>query len=304
MLIDVSSLDKTESLSFVEKQINIYTRSVIKNRNKGLAMQLVFNFEEHYNHLAKVGGPRKTSYLASTQSALSKFKSYLIELGAPDEVINNIRLSKSKTTLLNQQRSERAQAKAIDLKDIDAYSMISDARKQLTSPNKYLRLIALAALTGRRTSELLLTINFGKPRDKHKNTHEKYWTYATGFCKQKRTDKDPLIGREIPLLFQRDVLNRIMMQLRKELPANSTHEVNSKYGKQISRNMKRCCSDIGGIHEFRKFYAYCTFKYFNNRNCSIARVASEYLGHKKVSSSILTYLSFKVSHTKLHDFTK
>ena len=51
---------------------------------------------------------------------------------------------------------------------------------------------------------------------------------------------------------------------------------------------------IKNIHQFRKFYVFSCFEYFNENHCSIARLAADYLAHKTMSETVLTYLNFRV----------
>jgi hypothetical protein len=100
--------------------------------------------------------------------------------------------------------------------------------------------------------------------------------------------------REVPLLADRFVINKTISEIRKKLPVSSIEQVNRLYAKNISRAVHKSCPELGKLHEFRKFYAATCFHYFNERRCSLPRIAADYLGHKTMSETVLTYLSARI----------
>ena len=248
-------------------------------------------YQEKYNADILAHKKRKSTALSSAQSMLSIFKKRLSKLGAPqDTFLKHLHISLAESKQLVRTRNAAVHAGAIHLHNVKADAVIRDCRQFLDHENPYLVTIGLACLTGRRMAEILYSIKFDAPREVHR-TNDKYWTSASGFVKQRNgTD----LRREIPLLETRIKVNAAIERVRIALPALSPAEVNFKYAKPIARLMKKFCPVIGKLHQFRKFYALACFHYFNDSNCSLARLASDYLGHKNMSSTVLTYMNFRL----------
>lgn len=303
--------------NFCSHQIDQYfkVRSEHKqfSESTNCAQQLVSNFLNYYERLAvrdrqkKI--KRKNSHLMSAQTYLSLFKKSLAQKDPtiPPEFLKQLRLSKEQHATIMKAKNEKLHANAINLPSVNADLIIKDCRSCLaTSQDPYKKLIALACLTGRRVSELLVTISFDAPKHNHSSTHDKYWSHATGFLKQRSKDTKRVVSREIPLLDTRQHIVQALQFVREQLgagsynpqwvPAISVQEANRKHAKPVSRKMRKYCEVICNIHQFRKFYALACFHYFNENHCSLPRLASDYLGHKSVSSTILTYLNFRVEN--------
>lgn len=222
------------------------------------------------------------------------FKQQLRDEGlAVDEVFKEMHLTREEQLQLKRAQSERLNINATNLPEVDAENFIIDCRNLMYDDNPYLSLIALACLTGRRTAELLYTAQFLPPREKHQ-THEDFWTEMTGICKQKCTDKNPLIVREIPLLERRYLINDCLHRIRQQLPCNSVAQVNRLYGKPIQRMMKKMAPKIGNIHKFRNMYGLTGYHYFNEENKSKIKFVSDVLAHKYLDSSVIPYMNFRV----------
>lgn len=262
------------------------------------------DFHRHYKALYDASRVvRKLPHLSCVQTSLSEFKRRLCDANlATPEFLAGLRLSAEDMRILKKAKARNAHKGAIDLPSIDADQMVLDCRKLLTDPSPYLRLLALACLTGRRTAELLFCMSFNPPLQKH-HTHSKFWSNVTGICKQRRDDEDPLISREVPLLVERTAVNACLAGVRRDLPVGSIKEVNRRYGKRISRTMRKHAPVIGNIHSFRRFYALTAFEFFNERHCSLARLSADYLCHKTMSSTVLTYLSFRIKTGGRLDFS-
>lgn len=280
------------------------------SESTGCAQQIVNNFVRYYKHLYdKDTRPRKNSFLMSAQTYISQFKRDLHQEdpSVPKTFLQLLRLNKSQNAQIILQKNQNVHNNAIRLPAVNGDDVIQDCKKCLTKGyDPYKLLIALACLTGRRVTELLVTIQFDPPKHIHKSTHPSYWCHATGFLKQRAHDPNRVTTREIPLLEKRSIINKVLRQVREELgtgyyddqhqwhPIISKQQANAKYAKQISRKMQKYCTVICNIHQFRKFYALACFQYFNENHCSLPRVASDYLGHKSLSNTILTYLNFRV----------
>jgi integrase len=239
--------------------------------------------------------------LATVQSSLSNLKKRLRLQGVDPEFLKHLHMSKEDSSTLIQAKAQSVVTRSIDLPTVDADAIVLDCRALLNHKDPYLRVIALACLTGRRTAELLFCASFEPPKEKH-TTAERYWASVTGFCKQ-RHDAVEVMVRDVPLLDSRERICAAIEGVRRELPVDNIAEVNSKYAKGIQRRMNKYMpAAIKNIHALRKFYAMTTFHYYNQRNCSLARFTSEVLGHKQLSSTVITYLSFIVDCAKSLNF--
>lgn len=289
--------------NFCDEMMDFLKSVKKKYRDDSMAKEIVQKFRDHYkalwmkrmqdNGLAKRG----LSYLGSTQSRLSSWKKRVIEEGidVAEGFLKHLSLTNEENNKLKKERSKRVHTKSIHLHTFNGEQIVRDAIKLLQSGeelNNAERLIALAILSGRRTAELILTMEFREPEEKH-NTPLRYWTKVIGFAKEKKTEEKRV--REIPLFIDRKLFLNHIMKLRSDWNVKSTNELNKKYGKQISRKMKKMLPEMNNIHNARKLYALMAFRYFNDNNCSLARIASDYLGHKQMSNSILTYLNFRLS---------
>jgi integrase len=259
------------------------------------ADQIVKEFHAYFKDRADAQSrERKMPYLATVQTSLSNLKRKLRLSGVNDEFLQHLHLNKQDSTKLIAAKAQSVVVRSIDLPTVNCDHIVIDCRKLLSDKNAYLRLIALAALTGRRTAELLFCASFEPPQDPHK-TNDKYWASVRGFCKQRHDSPEPALVRDVPLLESRDRICAAIESVRRELVVDSVEEVNAKYAKPIQRHMiKYMPPAIKNIHNLRKFYALTCFEYFNDRSCSLPRFASEVLGHKTMGSTVITYLSFHV----------
>jgi hypothetical protein len=267
------------------------------------ADQIVKEFHAYFKERADLHPrERKITHLATVQSSLSNLKKRLRLQGVDPEFLKHLHMNKEDSSKLIAAKTQSVVVRSIDLPTVDADAIVTDCRALLTNRDPYLRVIALACLTGRRTAELLFCASFEPPRERHK-TAERYWASVTGFCKQRHDAVEPAMVRDIPLLESRDRVCAAIESVRRELPVDNIAEVNSKYAKGIQRRMiKYMPAAIKNIHALRKFYAQTAFCYFNDRACSLPRFASEVLGHKQLSATILTYLSFHVECAKSLNF--
>jgi hypothetical protein len=290
----------SDRVNFLECMIKQYRRSHegVSGKSKGprSPQEFVDSFTGHYQKLydsdIEKGVVRKLSYLSSVQSNLSRFKKELQARGVPDQWLKDLHLPKKESIQLMHEKKNNVRNSSINLPLLQGDDIIRDCRTYLRHPNKYVKIIAVAALTGRRESEIILSMVFGPPRDSH-FTDEKYWSCVTGILKQ-RTEGG-VVSREVPFLANRREILNAVTAIRKECPAKDVGEVNRKYAKGISRTLHKFCPELGKLHEFRKFYVAVCYHYFNEQHCSLPRVAADYLGHKTMSETVLTYLSARLS---------
>ena len=284
--------------NFVTKTVDQYKRGAFSNP-KEVVLQTKSYFENCYNNHLLEGRERKCCHLSTTQNTLSTLKKRLQTLGAPDAFLQGLRLPKADMDKLNSQKAAKVHQGGKNLVKIPADSMILDCRDVFQHPEskRALRVIALACLTGRRMVELLLTLKLDRPKFEH-NTNEAYWAHASGLAKCRGVKH----SIDIPLFLKRGEVERHLREVRalfEPPPAGLTLSeqktwINKKYSKEISRAMSRYCPSIKTIHNFRKFYAAVAVKYFMENDSSEVRLASDYLGHRQTSSTVLTYMNFKI----------
>jgi hypothetical protein len=266
------------------------------------ADQIVKEFHAYFKERADMHPrERKMTHLATVQSSLSNLKKRLRLQGVDPEFLKHLHMNKEDSSTLIQAKAQSVVTRSIDLPTVDADAIVLDCRALLNHKDPYLRVIALACLTGRRTAELLFCASFEPPKEQH-TTAERYWASVTGFCKQ-RHDAVEVMVRDVPLFECRNRICAAIEGVRRELPVDNIAEVNSKYAKGIQRRMNKYMpAAIKNIHALRKFYSLTAFNYFNQRNCSLARFASEVLGHRAMGPTVLTYLSFSVDCAKSLNF--
>ena len=248
-------------------------------------------FLDHYAELARGKQQRKTSYLNSAQRYLSEFKSSL-KGKAPPDYLSKLKLSANDTSKLLKEKQERLHTTTKSVVEINGDQLIRDCWQYLNSPNKYVQLLAVAVLTGRRCSEILVSATFTNAQDRH--TNPDYWCRIHGLLKKRGKECQPL---EVPFLAPVKLVLTTVTELRKKFPCSDQKEANRKYAKSISNNVKKFAPEIGKLHRCRNVYAALCFVYFNEKKHSIARIASDFLGHEAVSSTVLTYLSSITKNT-------
>uniref|UniRef100_A0A6C0BPS5 Telomere resolvase ResT/TelK catalytic domain-containing protein n=1 Tax=viral metagenome TaxID=1070528 RepID=A0A6C0BPS5_9ZZZZ len=263
-----------------------------KDCAKLLSKHIIQYFEAKHERDTKAGRTRKTTALSTAQTVISLYKTRLRDLGAPEEFLQHLGLNREQVNQLIRAKAKTVHEGAIDLHEIPGDAVITDCRAFLDHENPHLVMIGLACLTGRRMAEILYSIRFTLPEEVHA-TNEKYWASTTGILKRRKGDTTDT-RREVPLLQTRDKINAAIAYVRQKMPAQSVQEVNRKYAKPLSRAVKKYCPVIGKLHQFRKFYVLACFHYFNDRHCSLPRIAADYLGHKTMTQTVITYLNFRV----------
>ena len=239
------------------------------------------------------GKTRKTTWLNSFQSNLSQFRRQLKNRGIQFWLLKFIRMTAKEKRTLEMQKKQRMVDESVGIVRINGPALLEKARRLLFSDDPATLVVALAALTGRRSSELVHSGTFGHPQEKH--LHPAYWSHFTGILKQREWDKNKVVAREIPLLAPREEINEALERLRDLWPSDSVQEAGSLYSYPISKATKREFPDVAKLHEFRKTYAVITYEHFNEKDYSLPRFASEVLAHKSLlGGRILTYLNIAV----------
>lgn len=259
---------------------------------------------EYYKNLYEINAERRTSSWRSTvQVVLSRLKKKIKAHDYPHEFCNVFRLSAEDNRKLRDERQAQVYKKSIGLEEIHAEAVVLETRQILRDylndkVSPYLAIVALGALTGRRTVEILLTGDFDPPKEHH-FTDEKYWCHFSGVAK--RRDYERKLRRDIPLLDEREVIVAVVNKVREALNivrGTTTNEtINKRFAKPISRAIQPR-SVIQKMHDFRKFYCCTAFIYFNDNNCSLPRFAANNLMHKDMNSSVITYLASRIKVEK------
>jgi hypothetical protein len=303
-------------LNLMPKKRKDFVRVILNNfRVSGTLMPVekLVRVTKKYFHVLFIeqtrrGRKRESSHLSSAQTALSRIKTAFAELGVDEAYLRQIRLCPEDTKNLLNTKSRKVHEAGIHLPQAPADSIVMDCRDIITKSDspKHLKVIALAALTGRRLVEILHTIRVNPPRAKH-NTHLKYWCCMQGMAKQRGQD----VCIEVPLLATRTAIQKCLREVRASFEPPPTHLsdsekkswVNERYGKPISRCMQKYCPVVAKLHNFRKFYALTSHHYHNGSGSSLSRFASDVLGHRQTSASVLTYMNFRITDIGKLDFT-
>lgn len=250
----------------------------------------VEKFVKYYNSLyvaaIKKGRPRKSSGLSSAQYSISLFKKRLRNYGIPENYLGELKLYSDQANILAKQRNDRLINNATNLQKIDAFELINKCRtwvKDNQNPSR--QLVALAALSGRRVSELIYSIELLPPSQEHEKPE--YWSCMIGFAKSRELDR----CRDCPVFEKRNIIQAAMDNVRIHFPADTISEVNKKYANSISLSMKKYLPIVKKIHNLRKLYVQIAFHHFNEKNASIVKLSSEILGHSKLSEAVIPYMS-------------
>lgn len=273
-------------MSFVDKMIVKFDSEFPLKSGE----EFVELFKTYFKNLAENSTTkRKTSYLNSAQSYISIFKKKLMlrEPAVSQQFTNALKLNATDTKQLLREKAQRVHNSSTRLVAVNGDQLIKDGRNFLLSENKYENLIGLAIVTGRRCGELLFSATLRPPTSKH-STHTKYWCRVNGLLKKRGKQCADI---EVPFLAPLKLVLTTIIAVRRQFPCLNQEDANKKYARGIANNVKRLFPKIGKIHRFRNLYAALCFHYFNENNCSIARIASEYLGHESTSATVLTYLN-------------
>jgi integrase len=288
---------QSRKFSIVRYLVDTY----FKHRRHWLMANFVESLRRYHQHSAELdevaGKPRKTTWLNSFQSSLSLFRRQLKERQVPYFMIKYIRMTKEEKFALEKQKLARLEQCSENVVKIDGAAIVEKTRTFLSSDDPPELIIALAALTGRRASELIVSGVFGPPRMQN---HERpaYWAHFTGILKQREWDRNKVVAREIPLLAPRDRINEALDKLRDLWPATTCLEANKLYSNTISVCVRKLFPQVAKLHNFRKTFCHITYRHFNDDlNFSLPRFASEVLGHKSIHGGrLLTYLNVNVAN--------
>ena len=286
--------------------VRYFSELFLQYRRHWLMANFVESLRMYFKHAAKLhaeaGKIRKTTWLNSFQSALSLFRRALKECLVPVTQLRFLGLSKEEKRTLENEKLARLEKGSENVVKIDGFELVSAARKLLSSDDPAELVIALAALTGRRSAEILVSGAFNVPQKIYRRPH--YWCKFTGILKQREHDKDKIISRDIPLLAKRADICEAIARVRDLWPATTAHEANKLYSSEISKKMKTLFPLVGKLHTFRKTYCPITYEHFNDDlKFSLPRFASEVLTHKSIHGGrLLTYLNVNVNNTQKISF--
>lgn len=294
------------------KRVAFIPDLVKKYRQYGSPEAVVGEIMRHYKALydkaIAEGKTRKVSYLIVARGAVSNFKQALRKQNVEsEEYLQRLALPKQAQYIVKGEETQRQRDSSIHLTEVPGDAVMEDCRELLGKRTNdkhtaYVVLIALSCLTGRRTIELLKELVIQPPKEPHPNP--KYWACITGIAKQ--NPRDPVMCRDVPFFAPRDDIQDAMEFVRSvlELPPGPEGEdsvskamyrkkVNLKYANAIAGAMQKHCPAVGQVKLFRKVYALMSFHYFNQNNCSLVRLASDYLGHKFIATAI-PYMNVRI----------
>ena len=265
-----------------------------------------------------------TTYLCSVQVNLSRLKTRVRKNFNKNSAssdasfrdafythyLNKLRLTAKECSLVRTHRSNQVEQAGGSVVSIKGDLYVKKARSLLTyvlqtRSDPFEAVIALAILTGRRSSEIIKTISVHAPRYSDSNnprkSHPQYWASMRGFLKHKPGTR---IRRDIPLLGSRNLIVQGLKYVREQLPSKNVQECNSKYSTQINRRVKVLCGELKTLHTARRLYALMCHHYFKNdinpgEIMSLPRVVSYALGHTNLSKTSLTYMNIDLDTSSL-----
>lgn len=289
--------------TFVDDMLYKYRRYIYSNTatipSNKISNEFLQYYLDRYEADLERKVKRKTTGEESAAVYLSQFKKRLKEIGVtPERGLNELRLNRVTNRNIMTRSQARVHSEAINIRAVDGDAYIKHFAQLLHSKQIELVVIGIAALSGRRVSEILFVTTFGPPKEPHL-THEQYWTHGYNFVKQRNTFKT----LEFPLLVGRKVLLDALERVRShpKWQVRTLKQANGK-SKQLNIWLKRCCPTIGRFHNLRKFYGKVTFFYFNKNQCSEPRWVSDVLSHRTISTTVFTYLNTNVYSNKVYDY--
>lgn len=230
--------------------------------------------------------------------------------------LNKLCLSAEECRSVRTHRSARVEVAGESVVTIKGDQYVRKARALLdyvvkTRSDPFEAVVALAILTGRRSSEILRSISVRSPlyinAQNPRSTHEQYWASMRGFLKHKPGVR---IRRDIPLLGSRHSIVRGLKYVRDRLPSTGVQNCNSRYSTQINRRVKNLCGELKTLHTARRLYALMCHHYFKSdinpgETMSLPRVVAYVLGHTNLSKTSLTYMNIDLDDACLRglDFT-
>lgn len=272
--------------------VNVQLERIINTPPTELSADTVIQeFKNHYQELystdIKAGKRRKLSSLSSVQSSLSRLKTKAIKAGIDIDFCNKLKLSDMDTSSLKRERLQNVVSASTNLPVVNGYDILFSCQQILKDKEDPVAMvIALCALTGRRVCEVVWSATFTTAKNKHPRC-KYFWMNIDGMAKQRDEVRESM---DIPVFAHPDVVSEALDYIRTHLPATSKSAVNRLYGHRIAVKFKQMFPAIKKVHNMRKVYIQLVYMYFNNDNESIPVLAARVLGHKSMSSCVLTYL--------------
>lgn len=225
-----------------------------------------------------------------------------------------LRLTAEESSKVRTHRDMRVEAAGSSVVSVPGDRYVRKATELLryilnTNGDPFEAVVALAILTGRRSSEILRTISVRQPlKDDPKGlrkTHEQFWARMRGFLKHKPGVK---IMRNIPILAPRKLIVRGLKYVRERLPSTSVQNCNSKYSTQINRRVKTLCAELKNLHTARRLYALLCHHYFRKdiypgEIMSLPKTVAHVLGHTNLTKTSLTYMNIDLHDVGGIDYT-
>jgi hypothetical protein len=257
-------------------------------------------FKQRYINDRKNGIERKSHWLNSASTALSKIKKEIKTLKlAPWAYCSEIRLEKRELNVLDRFNHRRLEENSTNIESISGKQVLLTLYKLIDSDCPFEVGIGLAGLSGRRFCEIVLTGRFNESMRPMTHRYPSMWSYVTGFAKQKKHDKYAVRSREVPLLIKQERFSKCIKFVRSHLPAATKQQASELYEHKFLEITHKYLHPlhVKKTHDLRKVFVLIAHNLFNENNASIPNFASFVLGHKRsVSGRILTYLN-----TRVHD---
>lgn len=254
------------------------------------------------------------SPLVTAKATLTRLKRLLLKHDlAPPVYCEGVHLSRWEYNKIKRAGHKRFMRDGTGLPALHGENLLRCMHRWLVNPeiDPMLRVLALAAVTGRRTSEIICDkTEVHRPRFRDRvrlangapATHDGYWCNVSGLAKKMRHTS---VGwnRDIPLLAPRRVVCGALREVRAELAGRcATHrDVNRVYGQRIKRCLARHCPVMGKAHNLRRFYVLMAHAHFNERGLALDQFAKHYLGHARLVDG-QRYTRAVLAHRSAGDF--
>ena len=284
--------------------------------------------ERMYKNRIKDGyAPKHKTHLCSVQVRLSQIRTNAVKMArvrwnAEDKRVSErtrcirknkmnaflhyftkgLRLSSDKIKIVKLSRQKRVERAHVVTVDADKY--VRNARQLLkyvviNRGDMFEAVVAIALLTGRRSSEILKTAVIAPISNppKYRKTNNVYWGRVSGFLKHKPGSN---ISRDVPMLCSRELINQGLVYIRSFVkPSLTVDQLNKTYASRIQARVHKLCPELRTLHTLRKFFSLVAHHYFKSdirpgSVLSLPQFASHVLGHIRLSDTVITYLNINI----------
>lgn len=216
-----------------------------------------------------------------------------------------LRLSPAQLKIVKDSRQQRVEKADVVTVDADRYVQNATDLLKFIVHNRgdmFEAVVAIALLTGRRSSEIMKTAIIEPVTDaqriQRRETDVKYWGKVSGFLKHK---PGSCIVREVPMLAPRELICKGIQYVRSFIkPSLTVDQLNKTYASRIQARVHKLCPELKTLHTLRKFFSLVAHHYFKldvkpGSVLSLPQFASHVLGHTRLSDTVITYLNFNIN---------